>query len=389
MDLKKIGAFIAMNRRAKGLTQQQLADQLGVTNKTVSRWETGKYMPDLSLLKPICESLDISLNELLSGEPMETEHLAEKTETNIINTVEYTKQEIKNEHRKISILFISIGILINISVFLSFDSFNNWNFLYSMIGAILFTAGVYRELKTKKRWKKASLSILMTVGVLTIFYMIDYASVATVHRPPVYGFSQTSQINGSNVVRYSCLFYNVYRINADSKNEYYLLDRTKKYTLDTVPVSPFDREKSGMEHIIKYKNRYIGNNSNDGNLLSALPLSEYGFAFEIDSENMGLVIDYMTTDWYGNDNLYVEKSMIYNSIAIFSLIDNAEYVIYNFSGNSYKVTRQAVEENYPNYSNINQNHIDGKMFQQYVEDKMNDTQFAEAVFPLLFQAENE
>ena len=66
MNTKKIGAFIAMNRKKKGYTQEQLAEKLGVTNKTISRWENGHYMPDLSLLEPLSKELDITLNELLA-----------------------------------------------------------------------------------------------------------------------------------------------------------------------------------------------------------------------------------------------------------------------------------------------------------------------------------
>lgn len=75
MNLEKIGKFIALNRKNKGLTQEQLAEKLGVTNKTISRWETGKYMPDLSLLKPLSEELGITLNELLSGEKIEKDNI--------------------------------------------------------------------------------------------------------------------------------------------------------------------------------------------------------------------------------------------------------------------------------------------------------------------------
>ena len=67
MDTKKIGKFISENRKRKGLTQEQLGNILGVSNKTISRWENGNYMPDLSLLIPLSETLDISLNELLNG----------------------------------------------------------------------------------------------------------------------------------------------------------------------------------------------------------------------------------------------------------------------------------------------------------------------------------
>ena len=75
-----------------------------------------------------------------------------------------------------------------------------------------------------------------------------------------------------------------------------------------------------------------------------MPLSEYGFVFEIDSENLGLIVDYHITDWYINDEeLYLEKCLIYNSVSIFSLIENTQYIEYNFTGNSYKITREIIE----------------------------------------------
>lgn len=67
MDQKQIGSFIRQCREAGGLTQQQLADKVGVTNKAVSKWETGKSMPDVALFEPLCRELGISLSELLAG----------------------------------------------------------------------------------------------------------------------------------------------------------------------------------------------------------------------------------------------------------------------------------------------------------------------------------
>ena len=67
MDQVKIGKFIAQLRKETGWTQETLGEKVGVTNKTISRWETGNYMPDISLLKPLSTELDISLNDLLSG----------------------------------------------------------------------------------------------------------------------------------------------------------------------------------------------------------------------------------------------------------------------------------------------------------------------------------
>lgn len=79
MNQVKIGKFISVCRKARGWTQNQLAEKLGITDKAVSKWETGKSMPDLSLFTPLCELLETSLNELLSGEYIPDENLKEKS----------------------------------------------------------------------------------------------------------------------------------------------------------------------------------------------------------------------------------------------------------------------------------------------------------------------
>ncbi len=83
MDQKRIGAFIAQCRKEKNLTQMQLAETLGITNQAVSKWETGRGMPDVSLLQPLCDALGISLNELFSGEHISAEEYKGKAEENI------------------------------------------------------------------------------------------------------------------------------------------------------------------------------------------------------------------------------------------------------------------------------------------------------------------
>ena len=68
MDAKKIGAFIAAARRARGLTQQQLAEKLGITNRAVSKWETGQGLPDIVLLPDLAAALGVTVDALLAGE---------------------------------------------------------------------------------------------------------------------------------------------------------------------------------------------------------------------------------------------------------------------------------------------------------------------------------
>ena len=68
MDMKKIGAFLAELRKEKNLTQDELGEQIGVTNKTVSRWENGNYLPPVEMLRILSKFYDVSINEILNGE---------------------------------------------------------------------------------------------------------------------------------------------------------------------------------------------------------------------------------------------------------------------------------------------------------------------------------
>ena len=384
MDLDKIGKFIALNRKNKGLTQEQLAEKLGVTNKTVSRWETGKYMPDLSLLKPLSEELGITLNELLSGEKIEEQKIVENMEKNIINTIDYSNKKVENEHKKISIILMILGAIISISALTIFDKESSWCSIYSIIGIIIFVIGLVRNFKKFKKIPKIVIGVILFIGIFGIFYIADYLGVKTNNRPPIYNYKIETTFRETKEIAYYSLFYNVYRINADTTNEYYVIDEKKEYNFDTMPITPFNRNKSGIDNILKYQNKYVGDNSNTGNLISNLPLSEYGYVFEIDSNNLGLTIDYHITDWYINDEMYVERALVYNSVALFSLIDNLQYVTYNFTGNSYTIKREKVQELYPNYSNINENGINKDNFNIYLENKMNDDVFIKDIFNKLF-----
>lgn len=85
MDQIKIGQFIAKMRKEKNYTQRQLADILGISDKTVSKWETGNGLPEVSLMMPLCETLNISVNELLSGERLVDTDYKNKAEENMMN----------------------------------------------------------------------------------------------------------------------------------------------------------------------------------------------------------------------------------------------------------------------------------------------------------------
>ena len=83
MELTKIGQFIAELRKEHGYTQEQLGDKIGVTNKTISRWETGMYLPPVDALLMISELFDVSINEILSGKKLSVEEYKEAAEENL------------------------------------------------------------------------------------------------------------------------------------------------------------------------------------------------------------------------------------------------------------------------------------------------------------------
>ena len=92
MTQQTLGGRIAALRKEKGWTQTQLGEHLGVTNKTISRWENGNYIPDLSLLQPLCQALEITLNELLSGRRLEEESYKAQAEENLLLTLQQAKK---------------------------------------------------------------------------------------------------------------------------------------------------------------------------------------------------------------------------------------------------------------------------------------------------------
>jgi len=121
MDLVQIGKFIAELRKEQKLTQEQLGEKIGVTNKTVSRWENGNYLPPADVLLVMSQLFDVSLNEILSGKRLLAEEYKEAAETNLTQTlkassfslkerIEFYKTKWLKEHISI-IIFIGICII--------------------------------------------------------------------------------------------------------------------------------------------------------------------------------------------------------------------------------------------------------------------------------------
>ena len=96
MDLVKIGKYIAGKRKVLGMTQKQLAEKLNMSDKSVSKWERGICLPDVSVYMELCEILEISINEFLAGEDIDAENVEKKSEDNIIQVTKDSKKKQKN-----------------------------------------------------------------------------------------------------------------------------------------------------------------------------------------------------------------------------------------------------------------------------------------------------
>ena len=113
MNQEKIGKFISVSRKNKNLTQEQLAERLGVSINAVSKWERGLNLPDVSLMKELCKILDITLNELFEGKKLTNNEMFDKAENNIISLM-MTLKQLKIVNMLIQVL-INLGIILTIS----------------------------------------------------------------------------------------------------------------------------------------------------------------------------------------------------------------------------------------------------------------------------------
>jgi transcriptional regulator with XRE-family HTH domain/predicted RNA-binding Zn-ribbon protein involved in translation (DUF1610 family) len=126
MNQVKIGKFIATQRKSKSYTQKQLADVLGISDKTVSKWECGKGFPEVSLLLPLCNELGISVNELLSGERVSDDDYQRKAEENMVNLVKESQESKKKIMLSVMVTVLMVIAVVTINVVASVFAMEVW-----------------------------------------------------------------------------------------------------------------------------------------------------------------------------------------------------------------------------------------------------------------------
>lgn len=150
MDLISIGKFISEQRKLKGCSQVELANKLNISNKTISKWERGNGFPDVSLLLPLCEELDISVNELLSAKKLQESEYHERAEENLIQVI--GRSRLSPQERSINkILTITLVI---------------WGVLMAVLTRIDFF--------------KSSIPALLALSITTVIFLLSVGAIWSV-----------------------------------------------------------------------------------------------------------------------------------------------------------------------------------------------------------------
>ena len=218
MDQKKTGQFLKTLRKEKNITQEMLAETLNVSNRTVSRWETGSNMPDISLLVELSEFYQVSIPEIIDGE-RKSEKMQQETKDTAIKMAEYSKNELNIEKKKIiSVLLMIFGGFIIISALAIFPNESSWGSIYATLGGVILTVGVYCQIKClllKRGLGILSVAICIIV-LLGIFVVSDYIAVSQFEEVPRFSYEKSY---GEDAVEHKTLFYTVIQKNPGTESE--------------------------------------------------------------------------------------------------------------------------------------------------------------------------
>ena len=238
MDQKKIGKFIAECRKNKKMTQQELADKLSVSNRTISNWENGKYLPDYSVLIPLTEVLEITIVELIYGEKQKTE---EKTNVDYLNKIfSYIsfKQKVDVEQcKKTGRLIFYGGMLVYLfSLFILTNREPAYYRIFTLIGGALAVLGFTYMNKSREKKKGLILNILSIVIFIFSFSVYDYINMTIFNKGPKF-YYRCSYQGGSEYCK--TLLFDSYRCVTNG-DKYHITYKGKVDTFgNTVDVFDF------------------------------------------------------------------------------------------------------------------------------------------------------
>lgn len=220
MDQIKIGAFLKELRKAKALTQEQFAEKLNVSSRTVSRWETGSNMPDIGMLVEIADFYDVSIPEIICGE-RKSENMDQETRQTAVAMAEYGQNAVKiGKQKVIGILMSVFGIFIIVSALSIFPSESSWGSIYSFLGSIFLIAGIY--LMIQPVVAKRGIRILIVLGCICLlfgtFTLSDYIAVTRFNQVPRFRYETSYNSQNPDQFVYKTIFFTAVQKNPGTED---------------------------------------------------------------------------------------------------------------------------------------------------------------------------
>ena len=226
MDQIRIGSFLKELRKERKMTQEDLAEKLNVSGRTVSRWETGSNMPDIGMLVEIAEFYEVSIPEIIIGE-RKSEKMNQEVKETAAAMAEYSQNEVINGIQKVTgILLLIFGFFIIVTALMSFPSESSWGSNYSIIGGVILLAGLWYVIHplVRKRSHRAMIIAGCAFFLAAAFEVSDYIAIEHFHQVPRFRLTAEWSSEFPDQVVYKKLFYSVVRKNPGSeKEEVYIL----------------------------------------------------------------------------------------------------------------------------------------------------------------------
>lgn len=173
MDNEKFGKFISEIRKERGMTQAELAEKINVTNKAVSKWERGVGFPDIKLLEPLADALDISIVEIMKSERivLEPQKTYEAVDDALVNVIDVLKENRKKERR--NIVITSLVMLMFFFLILVLDYIPLNSFIIGVLPYASFGIGICLLIMSYRRFKrKETYGLTLFCGIIAIMYPI-------------------------------------------------------------------------------------------------------------------------------------------------------------------------------------------------------------------------
>lgn len=207
MDQDKIGSFIQVLRKNKGLTQKELSQMLDISDKTVSKWETGHGLPDTYLLSKLCQILEVSVSELLSGEKLSPEIYSERTENTIVTLLEEKEKIKRNQWIQMMTGVCLLVFAIYFAIMSNGLSTNaEWYLNIPTLAALLLisvSCGLVASFRNKGMFVYALQHVVLPVGAMIGMYQLMNALIFYDSTPALI----ISLVNCIQPILYALIFY--------------------------------------------------------------------------------------------------------------------------------------------------------------------------------------